>query len=63
MATDQGKTLFELPIKSDGSLVCTQPKEKVYVLTFTSPPDNRLVTVGQIRSVQGIITCADLDAI
>ena len=42
--------LFELPILSSstgkpiGSFVCTSPAPQVYLLTFTSPPDNRLVT-------------------
>jgi enoyl-CoA hydratase/carnithine racemase len=27
-----------------GAIVCTSPAPKVYLLTFTSPPDNRLVT-------------------
>lgn len=34
--------LFVLSIGSNGSVVCTQPKAKVYLLTFTNPPDNRL---------------------
>src|SRR2546423_11694122 len=25
-----------------GSIVCTQPAQKVYLLSFSSPPDNRL---------------------
>lgn len=39
-------TLFSLPIPSSppGSIVCTSSVPGVYVLTFTSPPDNRLVT-------------------
>ncbi|CAK4000824.1 related to enoyl- hydratase isomerase [Lecanosticta acicola] len=43
--------LFTLPItttphgtKQIGTLICTQPKPKIYLLTFSSPPDNRLVT-------------------
>lgn len=27
---------------SSGSIVCTQPAQKVYLLSFSSPPDNRL---------------------
>lgn len=42
----RGDMLFELPIGDKGNLVCTAPKDKVYLITFTSPPDNRLVTVG-----------------
>jgi enoyl-CoA hydratase/carnithine racemase len=43
-------TLFEVPIlaaaggKPIGSFVCTSPVPQVYLLTFTAPPDNRLVT-------------------
>ncbi|KAK5116848.1 hypothetical protein LTR85_009108 [Meristemomyces frigidus] len=39
-----GQVLFELPIAESGRVVCTSPKDKVYLVTFTSPPDNRLVT-------------------
>lgn len=36
--------LFTLPIgATGGTFACTQPAPKVYLLTFTSPPDNRLV--------------------
>lgn len=40
-------TLFSVPITSTGgTIVCTNPKgkeqENIYVLTFTSPKDNRL---------------------
>lgn len=34
--------LFTLPIEPSGSITCTQPLPKVYLLTFFSPPDNRL---------------------
>lgn len=34
--------LFTLPIGASGSIVCTLPSPKVYLLTFQSPPDNRL---------------------
>ncbi|KAL8991667.1 MAG: hypothetical protein Q9169_007766 [Polycauliona sp. 2 TL-2023] len=34
--------LFKLPVKSEGSIICTQPSRKVYLLTFDSAPDNRL---------------------
>lgn len=41
-----GDTLFELPIESSGGkIVVTSPAEKVYLLTFSSEPDNRLTTV------------------
>jgi Delta3-Delta2-enoyl-CoA isomerase len=42
--------LFELPIispptgKTIGTFICTSPTPQVYLLTFTSLPDNRLVT-------------------
>ena len=45
------QTLFTLPVlssptahTSSGSFVCTSPSPNVYLITFTSPPDNRLVT-------------------
>ncbi|KAI9159134.1 enoyl-CoA hydratase/isomerase [Paramyrothecium foliicola] len=42
--------LFTVPIpKADehigGSIVCTSPAPSVYLLTFSSPPDNRITTV------------------
>ena len=37
-------TLFNIPIEPEGSITCTTPQEKVYLLTFVSPPDNRLKT-------------------
>jgi len=40
----RGAVLFELPIGEKGNLICTQPKEKVYLLTFKSGADNRLIT-------------------
>lgn len=41
-----GKVLFELPIAAtNGNVVCTEPAPQVYLITFTSPPDNRLLTV------------------
>lgn len=42
MATKQRDFLFELPIGSEGDVVCTRPKDKVYIITFRYPPDNRL---------------------
>ncbi|KAI9842332.1 MAG: hypothetical protein M1837_007324 [Sclerophora amabilis] len=47
-STSSIPTLFTLPIApsgsitSSGSLTCTVPAPKVYLLSFTSPPDNRL---------------------
>lgn len=41
----RGDLLFELAIGKEGNIVVTQPAPKVYLVTFTSPPDNRLVTV------------------
>jgi Delta3-Delta2-enoyl-CoA isomerase len=44
------ETLFTLPIpslsasESSGTIVCTTSSPRVYLLTFTAPPDNRLVT-------------------
>ncbi|MCJ1467359.1 hypothetical protein MMC07_005983 [Pseudocyphellaria aurata] len=34
--------LFTLPIEPSGKITCTQPSPRVYLLTFESPPDNRL---------------------
>jgi hypothetical protein len=44
-----GKHLFTIPIPPlgphpGGAIVATEPRPKVYLLTFTSPPDNRLTT-------------------
>lgn len=41
--------LFTVPIAAlddhpGGSIVCTEPAPAVYLLTFSSPPDNRLTT-------------------
>jgi len=38
------KTLLTIPIATGGSFVCTAPveEENIYLLTFTSPPDNKL---------------------
>jgi enoyl-CoA hydratase/carnithine racemase len=42
--------LFSIPIAPvgeqhpGGSVVCTEPADRVYLLTWTSPPDNRLTT-------------------
>jgi hypothetical protein len=38
-------TLFEVPIGASGKVTVTEPAAKVYLLTFASPPDNRLTTV------------------
>ncbi|MCJ1278157.1 hypothetical protein MMC21_005972 [Puttea exsequens] len=35
--------LFTLPIVPSGSVTCTQPSPRVYLLTFESPPDNRMI--------------------
>lgn len=42
-------TLFTIPIPPleshpGGTLTCTSPSPKLYLLTLTSPPDNRLTT-------------------
>lgn len=34
----------QVGIGGTGKIVCTQPKESVYLLNFSNPPDNRLVT-------------------
>ena len=34
--------LFSLSLPSGGTVNCTQPAPRVYLLTFTAPPDNRL---------------------
>ncbi|KAL8772747.1 MAG: hypothetical protein Q9209_002092 [Squamulea sp. 1 TL-2023] len=34
--------LFKLPIEPKGNITCTQPSQRVYLLTFDSAPDNRL---------------------
>lgn len=41
----RGDLLFELAVGKEGNIVVTQPAPNVYLVTFTSPPDNRLVTV------------------
>lgn len=33
--------LFSLPITPSGRIVCTQPSQRIYLLSFDSPPDNR----------------------
>ncbi|KUJ22966.1 putative carnitinyl-CoA dehydratase [Mollisia scopiformis] len=35
---------LSIPNSSGGTITCTSPSLKVYLLTFTSPPDNRLLT-------------------
>lgn len=37
-----GKLLFQVPIATGGGFECTQPANRVYLLSFTSPPDNRI---------------------
>ena len=34
--------LFTLPIAPNGQLICTQPSQRIYLLSFESPPDNRI---------------------
>lgn len=42
-----GKELFRLPIaETKGGIVVTEPQPQVYLISFASPPDNRLLTVG-----------------
>ena len=46
MEEESGKVLFELPIAAtSGKVVCTQPAKQVYLITWTSGADNRLLTV------------------
>jgi enoyl-CoA hydratase/carnithine racemase len=37
-------SLFTVPISTGGSFECTEPAKNVYLLTFNSPPDNRIAT-------------------
>lgn len=50
----QGSVLFELPIGQAGKIVVTEPAKKVYLLTFSSPPDNRLTTVSPLPELYGL---------
>lgn len=34
--------LFTLEIEPNGTFICTQPSPNLYLLTFQSPPDNRM---------------------
>lgn len=51
MATGRGsagsaQVLFAVPVESSGGeVVCTQPAKQVYLVTWTSGPDNRLTSV------------------
>jgi len=48
----QTPTLFEVPIGDSGKVTVNEVNEKVYLVTFASPPDNRLTTVsGHIASI------------
>ncbi|KAK5118817.1 hypothetical protein LTR62_000026 [Meristemomyces frigidus] len=40
----KGEKLFEVPIGDTGKVVVSQPADKVYLVTFSSAPDNRLTT-------------------
>ncbi|KAL5404368.1 hypothetical protein PMIN03_009225 [Paraphaeosphaeria minitans] len=40
----RGKPLFTVPIGTKGQVEVSSPADKVYVVAFGSPPDNRLVT-------------------
>ena len=46
----RGEVLFELAIGKDGNVVCSEPAKQVYLITWTSRPDNRLATVCVERS-------------
>ena len=54
-AAKRGEVLFELPIGTKGQLICTRPKDKVYLITFSSPPDNRLTSVCLARTPQACL--------
>lgn len=37
--------LFTIPVEpTKGNFTCTSPADRIYLLTFTSPPDNRLTS-------------------
>ncbi|PNS20281.1 Enoyl-CoA delta isomerase 1, peroxisomal [Sphaceloma murrayae] len=40
--SSSGGTLFKVPIATGGQVEVTSPAAKVYLLTFSAPPDNRL---------------------
>jgi enoyl-CoA hydratase/carnithine racemase len=40
--TPTGQPLFTVPIEPQGAIVATEPAPKIYLLSFYSPPDNRL---------------------
>lgn len=45
-ADERGEVLFELPIEgTGGNVVCTLPAKQIYLITFTSGADNRLISV------------------
>lgn len=35
-------SLFTVPVSTGGSFVCSSAAKNVYLLSFTSPPDNRV---------------------
>jgi hypothetical protein len=50
-----GEVLFKLPIAAtNGEIVVTQPKPQVYLLTFNSPDDNRLLAVSYLITLIGV---------
>lgn len=61
MATSSVKTHFTIPIapigkQPGGSIVCTEPHPKIFLLTITSPPDNRLT----VSSCSAFLDALDL---
>jgi hypothetical protein len=53
-----GDLLFELPIDAtNGKIVVTRPKDRVYLLTFTSGADNRLITVPTLAPSKQSLLC------
>ena len=39
---ENGTSSFVLPLPSGGTISCSEPAPKVYLITFEAPPDNRL---------------------
>ena len=39
---ERAAPLFVLSLPSGGSIQCTEPAPKIYLITFLAPPDNRL---------------------
>lgn len=49
--------LFTVPVSTtQGHFICTAPADGIYLLTFTSPPDNRLTSA----FIDAFILCLDI---